>query len=178
MDRRAQTFRTLDVTHSCSPRSDPNELRNTVLLVEHEFFWSHATDPPFQNNKTNNGYPIILSPTNFPFLPHHLYHIYSTTSCLPRKLAKRHPLTPANHRLLTLYTRLQASLHTRPVHPKIHHSTSTTHTCLAWSTPVFELYAVAPATASRAELAMAANKVVQYVKREEERVFIIGGAVF
>jgi hypothetical protein len=81
-------------------------------------------------------------------------------------------------RLLTLYTHLQASLHTHPVRPKINHQSSTTHTCLAWSTPVFELYAVAPANASKAALAMAANQIVQYVRREEERVFIIGGAVF
>jgi hypothetical protein len=43
---------------------------------------------------------------------------------------------------------------------------------------LFELYAVAPATTSRTALAMAANNVVKWVRREEERVFIIGGAVF
>lgn len=32
--------------------------------------------------------------------------------------------------------------------------------------------------ASRAMLAMGANKVIQWIKKEEERVFIIGGAVF
>jgi hypothetical protein len=74
--------------------------------------------------------------------------------------------------------RLHTALHSRPVHPKIHHSTSTTHTSLAWSTPVFELYAIAPANTQRAALAQAANRLIQYVRREEERVFIIGGAVF
>ncbi|KAL1628483.1 Vacuolar fusion protein mon1 [Neofusicoccum ribis] len=49
---------------------------------------------------------------------------------------------------------------------------------LAWTTPLFELYAIAPGTTSRAALAQAANKVIQWVRREEERVFIIGGAVF
>ena len=69
-------------------------------------------------------------------------------------------------------------MHTRPTHLKIHHSTSTTHISLAWTTPMFELYCVAPATTSRAALAQAANKIIQWVRREEERVFIIGGAVF
>jgi len=84
----------------------------------------------------------------------------------------------SRRRLLTLYAQLHTALHSRPVHPKIHHSTSTTHTSLAWITPVFELYAVAPANTARAALAQAANRLVQFVKREEERVFIIGGAVF
>ena len=44
-------------------------------------------------------------------------------------------------------------------------------------TPLFELYCVAGPHASRNALAQSANKVVQWVKREEERVFIIGGAV-
>lgn len=49
---------------------------------------------------------------------------------------------------------------------------------LAWSTPLFELYCVAPGTTSRQALKVAAEKVVGWVRREEERVFIIGGAVF
>lgn len=81
-------------------------------------------------------------------------------------------------RLLNLYNTLHTHMHTRPTHLKIHHSTSTTHISLAWTTPLFELYCVAPATTSRAALAQAANKIIQWVRREEERVFIIGGAVF
>lgn len=79
---------------------------------------------------------------------------------------------------MSLYATLNAALHTRPVHPKIHHSTTETNISLAWSTPVFELYAIAPGNTPRAALAQAANRVVQWVRREEERIFIIGGAVF
>ena len=43
---------------------------------------------------------------------------------------------------------------------------------------MFELYCVADPSASRNALAQAANKIIQWVRREEERVFIIGGAVF
>ncbi|KAF2663465.1 vacuolar fusion protein MON1 [Microthyrium microscopicum] len=84
----------------------------------------------------------------------------------------------SKRRLLTLYSQLQASIHSRPAPPKVHHTSSSTYTALAWNTQLFELYAIAPANTSRIELSQAANKVVQYIRREEERVFIIGGAVF
>jgi hypothetical protein len=79
---------------------------------------------------------------------------------------------------MTLYAHLHTSLHAKPTSLKIHHESSTTYIALAWSTPLFELFAVAAGSTSRQALALAANKVVQWVRREEERVFIIGGAVF
>ncbi|KAF1839618.1 DUF254-domain-containing protein [Decorospora gaudefroyi] len=81
-------------------------------------------------------------------------------------------------RLVDLYHKLQSNLHAKPASLKVHHETNTTCIALAWSTPLFELYAVAPANTSRAALAQSANKIIQWVRREEERVFIIGGAVF
>jgi hypothetical protein len=81
-------------------------------------------------------------------------------------------------RLLDLYSRLHASLHAKPTSLKVHHEISALSIALAWSTPLFELYTVAPANTSRAALAQSANKIIQWVRREEERVFIIGGAVF
>jgi len=49
---------------------------------------------------------------------------------------------------------------------------------LAWITPMFELYCVAGPLTGRNALAQSANRVVQWVQREEERLFLIGGAVF
>jgi hypothetical protein len=49
---------------------------------------------------------------------------------------------------------------------------------VGWETPIFELYCVAGPRTGRKELVDGANRVVQFVRREEERVFIIGGAVF
>jgi hypothetical protein len=111
-------------------------------------------------------------------LRHFLYKSRGNVQFVMPSFNPSFPTLLHRRKLLTLYTHLQASLHTSPVRPKIHHQTATTHTCLAWSTPLFELYAVAPANASKAALAGAANKVVSWVRREEERVFIIGGAVF
>ncbi|ENI03675.1 hypothetical protein COCC4DRAFT_41659 [Bipolaris maydis ATCC 48331] len=81
-------------------------------------------------------------------------------------------------RLINLYNKLHSNVHGKPSTLKVHHETNTTCMALAWSTPLFELYAVAPANTSRAALAQSANKIIQWVRKEEERVFIIGGAVF
>jgi vacuolar fusion protein MON1 len=82
--------------------------------------------------------------------------------------------------LMNLYHQLSASLHTRATSStlKVLHSTSTHVVALGWATPLFELYAIAPGGTPRQVLSQAANRVVQWVRREEERVFIIGGAVF
>ncbi|KIW02894.1 uncharacterized protein PV09_05944 [Verruconis gallopava] len=111
-------------------------------------------------------------------LRHFLYKSRGNVQFIMPSYDPYFPTLLTRRKLLTLYTHLQASLHAHPVRPKIHHETASTHTCIAWSTPVFELYAVAPASATKSALAMAANKVVQFVRREDERVFIIGGAVF
>jgi len=80
-------------------------------------------------------------------------------------------------RLLSLYHTLHAGVHAKMAHLKVHHCVSRESISLAWITPLFELYCVAGPNATRNALAQSANKVVQWVRREEERVFIIGGAV-
>lgn len=87
--------------------------------------------------------------------------------------------TPASRRrLMNLYGSLHESLHSRSAHLKVLHTVAKDAAALAWETPLFELYCVAAPNATRASLAQGANRVVQWLRREEERVFIIGGAVF
>lgn len=81
-------------------------------------------------------------------------------------------------RLLSVYHELQASVHTKHASVKVHHSVSASHTALAWVTPMFELFCVSGPSTGRNALAQNANKVVQWVQKQEERIFIIGGAVF
>ncbi|KAI4150572.1 MAG: hypothetical protein LQ340_003992 [Diploschistes diacapsis] len=81
-------------------------------------------------------------------------------------------------RLLSLYHTLHSSLHSKPTHQKVHYILSREFSALAWATPVFELYCVASPTTARNALAQSANRLVQWVRREEERIFIIGGAIF
>lgn len=95
----------------------------------------------------------------------------STTSQCPEKLVSR-------RRLMTLYHHLHASIHTKHSHLKVLHLVSEDAASLAWITPVFEFYCVAGPNMSRGIMTQCANKVVQWAKREEERLFIIGGGVF
>ncbi|KAF3762452.1 hypothetical protein M406DRAFT_82743 [Cryphonectria parasitica EP155] len=84
----------------------------------------------------------------------------------------------SRRRLMTLYHQLHASAHARHSHLKILHCAGQDATSLAWVTPVFEFYCVAGPNVSRAILTQGANKIVQWAKKEEERLFIIGGGVF
>ncbi|CAK3964559.1 Hypothetical predicted protein [Lecanosticta acicola] len=81
-------------------------------------------------------------------------------------------------KLLNLYHQMHDSIHSRTAHLKVQHSIGSDATALAWETPLFELYCVAGPNATREKLVKGANKVIQWIRREEERVFIIGGAVF
>ncbi|KAL2217680.1 trafficking protein Mon1-domain-containing protein, partial [Thermoascus aurantiacus ATCC 26904] len=80
-------------------------------------------------------------------------------------------------RLISTYNSLHASVHAKHTHVKVHHSISRTASSFAWVTPIFELYCVAPANTNRNALSQSAGKIVQWAQREEERLFIIGGAV-
>ncbi|KAK4556389.1 Vacuolar fusion protein mon1 [Recurvomyces mirabilis] len=84
----------------------------------------------------------------------------------------------AKRKLMSLYASLHENLHSRTAKTKVVHVVGKEATALAWETPLFELFCVAGPGASRSQLAAGANRVVQWVRREEERVFIIGGAVF
>ncbi|KAL2870771.1 guanine nucleotide exchange factor MON1 [Aspergillus lucknowensis] len=81
-------------------------------------------------------------------------------------------------RLISTYNNLHASVHAKHTHVKVHHCVTQSSSSFAWVTPVFELYCVAGPHANRNALAQSASKIVRWVQKEEERLFIIGGAVF
>lgn len=81
-------------------------------------------------------------------------------------------------RLMTVYHELHASVHAKHSHLKVLHYVGEDATSLAWVTPVFEFYCVAGPNVSRASMTRDANKIIQWAKREEDRIFIIGGGVF
>ncbi|KAK7431101.1 Vacuolar fusion protein mon1 [Neonectria magnoliae] len=81
-------------------------------------------------------------------------------------------------RLMAVYHELHASIHAKHSHLKVLHCVGEDVTSLAWITPVFEFYCVTGPNVSRATITHGANKIIQWAKREEERLFIIGGGVF
>ena len=80
-------------------------------------------------------------------------------------------------RLMTLYHALHAAVHGRG-QVRIYHAVSRYHISLAWITPVFELYCVASVSTGRTVLAQNASRLAQWIQKEEQRLFIVGGAVF
>lgn len=78
---------------------------------------------------------------------------------------------------MNLYHRLHAAVHAKTAHLSVHHCVRNSSVSLSWVTPAFELYCVAAAGANRAALAKGATAIAAWVKREEERLFVIGGAV-
>ncbi|KAJ5292861.1 uncharacterized protein N7443_008814 [Penicillium atrosanguineum] len=81
-------------------------------------------------------------------------------------------------RLMSIYNNLHGSIHAKNTSVKVHHCVSRSASSFAWVTPVFELYCVAEPNANRNALVQSATKIAQWVHQEEERLFIIGGAVF
>lgn len=76
-----------------------------------------------------------------------------------------------------MYNNLHASIHAKNTHVKVHHCVSRSASSFGWVTPTFELYCIAEPNTNRNALAQSASKIAQWVQREEERLFIIGGAV-
>ncbi|GAO13939.1 hypothetical protein UVI_02034940 [Ustilaginoidea virens] len=81
-------------------------------------------------------------------------------------------------RLMSLYHELHASVHAKHAHLKVLHCSSEEATALAWITPVFEFYCAGGPNMSRSAMTQGANKIIQWSKKEEQRIFIIGGGVF
>lgn len=81
-------------------------------------------------------------------------------------------------RLIMVYSSLHTAMHGRTSHLKIHYESRQSCMSLAWVTPTFELYCVAMPTASRDALALSASKLEHWARTQQERLFIIGGAVF
>ncbi len=110
-------------------------------------------------------------------LRHFLYKSRANVQFMMPSYEPHFPNMVACRRLLSLYHTLHASVHAKNAHLKVQHRVSRDSISLAWTTSLFELYCVAGPQVSRNALAQSANKVIQWARREEERIFIIGGAV-
>ncbi|KAL9130861.1 MAG: hypothetical protein Q9217_001062 [Psora testacea] len=126
----------------------------------------------------HRGRPLTTDIVPGTVLRHFLYKSKVNVQYVMPSKEPHFPTLLAWRRLLSLYHTLHASVHAKNAHLKVHHCISRDSISLAWITPLFELYCIAGPNATRNAVAQSANKITQWVRREEERVFIIGGAVF
>jgi len=149
-------------------------MKNYLIHELHRTRSLHAIQEAIQRGRPH---PTDLIPGTV--LRHFLYKSRAHVQFFMPSLAVAAYETPRlRRRLLSIYHELHASMHTKHAGVRMYHGVSASHAALAWVTPLFELYCVAGASTGRNALAQSANKVVQWVQREEERVFLIGGAVF
>ncbi|TGJ87790.1 hypothetical protein E0Z10_g967 [Xylaria hypoxylon] len=124
------------------------------------------------------GRPLVTEIAPSAHISHFLFKSRANVQfCMP-SLQPTFSSLISHRRLMSLYSHLHASMHARHSHLKVLHCISDEATSLAWITPIFEFYCVAGPNTSRAVITQGANKIMQWAKREEERLFIIGGGVF
>lgn len=124
------------------------------------------------------GRPTVDQITHGNQISHFLYKSKANVQFCMSSLEPAFSTLLARRQLMTLYHELHASAHAKHTHLKILHNVSEDATALAWLTPIFEFYCIGGPNISRASMAQAANKVVQWAKKEEQRLFIVGGGVF
>ncbi|OQE26450.1 hypothetical protein PENSTE_c005G10429 [Penicillium steckii] len=126
----------------------------------------------------DQGRPLTTDIVPRTVLRHFLYKSRANVQFTMSSYAPEFTSVSRRRRLMSVYNNLHASIHAKNTHVKVHHCVSRSATSFAWVTPVFELYCIAEPSANRNALVQSASKIAQWVQQEEERLFIIGGAVF
>lgn len=112
-----------------------------------------------------------------PNVRHFLYKSKTNVQFLMPSFETHYYDTHERHKLMVLYHQLHGAVHTRQGHLKVYHTTRRNLSALAWVTPTFEIYCVTGSTTKEA-ISQSVKAIVSWVKHHEERLFVIGGAVF
>lgn len=172
-------------------RSTEEEIAMVLISADRESFYElkQMRDNVAQQLAKNGGLALIRNAAQLgrPKVPdiapgspvsHFLYKSRANVQFCMASLKPAFQELVDRRRLMTVYHELHAAIHAKHSHLKVLHCVSEEVTSLAWMTPVFELYCIAGPNVSRNTIAQGANKIIQWAKREEERLFIIGGGVF
>jgi hypothetical protein len=81
-------------------------------------------------------------------------------------------------RLNALYLSLQNRFHSASRPLKLCHLATSQEAVLGWLTQTFELYAVLAPHTSKLAVITAVNKLLRWVKKEEDRLFILTAPTF
>ncbi|KAL4909199.1 hypothetical protein BDW74DRAFT_78496 [Aspergillus multicolor] len=161
-----------------------------ISTVKESFFEMQSMRNTFVEQIEKNGSIKIIKaaihkgrPSTTDIVPGSVLHhfVYKSRANVQFTMSSYEPeflSVSRRRRLISAYNNLHASVHAKHTHVKVHHCVTHSSSSFAWITPVFELYCVAGPLANRNALAQSASKIVQWVQKEEERLFIIGGAVF
>lgn len=171
--------------------SSAEEIAMVLISADKESFFElkHMRDTVAQQLAKNGSLSLIRAaaqagrPKIYEIAPgsqvsHFLYKSRANVQFCMAALEPQFAGLDSRRRLLTAYHELQTAVHAKHSQLKVLHSVTDEATCLAWVTPVFEFYCVAGPHVSRASMTQGANKIIQWAKKEEERLFMIGGGVF
>lgn len=112
-----------------------------------------------------------------PLVRHFLYKSKPNVQFLMPSFETHYYDAHERHKLMVLYHQLHGAVHSRQGHLKVYHTTRPNLTALAWVTPSFEIYCVTGTTTKEA-ISQSVKAIVSWIKHNEERLFVIGGAVF
>ncbi|THX86724.1 DUF254-domain-containing protein [Aureobasidium pullulans] len=174
-----------------SSTRDDDQLAIILISADKEAFYElrQMRDDLIEQLNQNNSMTILKSsirhgrpsiPSILPSSPllHFIYKSRPNVQFFCPSFSPHFTSLVPHRRLVSLYSALHTSIHNKTAHLKVHYACARDAVALGWETGQYEVYAVAGGGVERAVLAKAAQEVVRWVKREEERVFIIGGAVF
>lgn len=112
-----------------------------------------------------------------PLVRHFLYKSRANVQFLMPSFETHYYDAHERHKLMILYHQLHGAVHAKHGHLKVYHTMHRNQMALAWVTPSFEIYCVCGNTTKEA-ISQSVKAIVSWIKQHEERLFVIGGAVF
>jgi len=115
---------------------------------------------------------------DLPEMRHFLYKSRTSAQFTSPLYSPCYQLEDDRRRLDSLYLSMQNRFHSVSLPLKLGHYSSQNETVLGWLTQAFELYAVFSPNMSKLGVITAVNKLLRWVKKEEEKMFILTAPTF
>jgi hypothetical protein len=129
------------------------------------------------NESVNRG-SYTASQVGVPEMRHFLYKCKSTAQFWSPALEPPYHVTEESERLLALYQTLHHRLHAASRPLKLLHQQLDKETMLGWITSGFELYVAFEPLVTKHSAINAVNKLLRWIKKEEDRLFILNAPTF
>ncbi|GFG32545.1 hypothetical protein Cfor_09047 [Coptotermes formosanus] len=129
-------------------------------------------------NESVNRAGYTASQVGVPEMRHFLYKCMSTAQFWSPALEPPYHVTEESERLLGLYQALHHRLHAASRPLKLLHQQLDKETLLGWITSGFELYVAFEPLVTKHSATNAVNKLLRWIKKEEDRLFILNAPTF